>query len=548
MRRTRWCASAGLVAVFVLGPASTASAHARLLDSSPAADSVLPSVPTEVVLRFTEPISPAEDAIRLVDGKGRELGLGEITRAQGDTLSASITEALPDGTYAVAWNVVSVDSHPISGAFVFSVGQQDPASSELAQQALSASANDPPNGWWIRLGRSSCYLGIAMVIGSTSVLVLIAPALLESRRCASLLWAGVGLLVAGTALMVTAQAAVIGGSWSDWGSVVDTSSGRWWLGRLIAALVFALSMPFRRRLITGRAARSLGVVVALLVLAVTAAGGHGISGRAVPLGFAATVTHLAAMSTWIGGLATLLFVVPRDLLWPTAGRFSQLGLWSTAALVLSGVTNGWRQIGAVTAFVDSTYGRLLATKAIVFGIVLVVAAAARLTLRSEEASGLPPPANSVRRAQHPQARLAKIVTIEALGALTILGVTSVLVGASPPIGPGSSAAVASATATVGDRVAQVDLLPAVTGGTTMHVSITSPRGGLDRADEILVTAEIPTRGVGPISIATLVAGPNHVTSTNANFPFPGAWIITVIARYGEFDQVVFDVQVEVHSR
>ena len=90
---------------------------------------------------------------------------------------------------------------------------------------------------------------------------------------------------------------------------------------------------------------------------------------------------------------------------------------------------------------------------------------------------------------------------------------------------------------------------AVTGGTTMHVTITSPGGGLsDRADEITVTAVMPAQGVGPIDIDTTVAGPNHVTTNDADFPIPGVWEVTVTARYGEFDQVVFTGELEVRQR
>jgi len=79
----------------------------------------------------------------------------------------------------------------------------------------------------------------------------------------------------------------------------------------------------------------------------------------------------------------------------------------------------------------------------------------------------------------------------------------------------------------------------------MHVTITSPAGSLDPADEITVTAELPAQQVGPLDILTFPAGPNHVTTNEANFPIPGQWTITVTARYGEFDQVVFTADVAI---
>jgi copper transport protein len=79
----------------------------------------------------------------------------------------------------------------------------------------------------------------------------------------------------------------------------------------------------------------------------------------------------------------------------------------------------------------------------------------------------------------------------------------------------------------------------------MHVTITPPGGSLVTADEIAVTAELPSEQVGPIEILTFPAGPNHVTTNEATFPLPGQWTITVTARYGEFDQVVFATDIPV---
>lgn len=101
------------------------------------------------------------------------------------------------------------------------------------------------------------------------------------------------------------------------------------------------------------------------------------------------------------------------------------------------------------------------------------------------------------------------------------------------------------TTSVGDRFAQVELEPARTGGTTMHVTITSPGGAFDRADEITVSIESPSAGLGPLGIETVTVSPNHVIADDAVFPVPGEWTVQVVARYREFDRVVFDVDVDV---
>ena len=556
MTRARWSAFIAIVMLILGVRASVASAHADLLESTPAANSVLVEAPTEIVLTFTEAVTPTVDAIRLFDSDGTAVEVGAVNQTGGgDTLTAAITGTLDNGTYVVAWRAVSVDSHPISGAFLFSVGAAEATDPALVENVLNAADAGAPNGEWIRIGRVLSFLGLGLSVGSTGVIVLCAPTLLSSRRTATVLWAGAGFVAAGTALMISAQAAAIGTSWTDWSSVLDTPSGRWWLLRLIGATVGGVAIVFRRRLLTSRSGRWIAALGALSFLAIAAAGGHAVSGRAVPVGFVATVGHLAAMSMWVGGLAVLLLVAPLRSFWSIAVRFSPVALASVATLAVTGIVNGWRQMGTLSGFTDSTYGRALLTKLVVVIIVVAIAAVSRWVLHHDIESDPIATADSSGEPTtvvHSGARrLTRTVTAEALGVLIILGVTSVLVGSPPPADVVRAAAPATASVSVvqGDRIAQIDLEPAVTGGTTMHVTITSPGGGLnDRADEITVTARMPAQGVGPIDIATTVAGPNHVTTNDADFPIPGVWEITVTTRYGEFDQVVFTGQLQVQQR
>lgn len=554
MTRGRWSAVVAIIALVICGTASAVSAHAELLTSTPSADSVLATSPTEIVLSFTDAVTPAVDAIRLFDSEGSPVEVGDVSQAGGDTLMVAIPGTLDNGTYVVAWRAVSVDSHPISGAFLFSVGEAEATDPALVGNLLGAADAAAPSGGWIRIGRALGFLGLGLGLGSVSVIVLCAPELLGSRRTVTVLWTGVGLSIAGTALMISSQAATIGESWIEWATVLDTPSGRWWLVRLIGAALGGVAITFRPCALTGRPGRWLASLGALAFLGVVAAGGHSISGRAVPVGFLASVAHLAAMALWVGGLAVLLCVAPRGSFWTIATRFSPLALASVAILVVTGIVNGWRQMGTLEGFTGSSYGRALLTKLIVVVIVVVIAAVGRWMLRHDDEAEPDPLADrSGEKAASASSRLRRLtatVMAEGLGMLTILGVTSVLVGSPPPVDAVRAGAAGAASVSVvqGDRIAQIDLEPAVTGGTTMHVTITSPGGSLDRADEITVAARLPTQGVGPIDIDTIVAGPNHVTTDSADFPIPGVWEITVTARYGEFDQVVFTSQLEVRQR
>lgn len=306
-----------------------------------------------------------------------------------------------------------------------------------------------------------------------------------------------------------------------------------------------------RYLLERRAARAAGGVAAVGLFAVIAAGGHAVSGQAIGIAYTATVVHLAAMATWVGGLCLLAVVVPRTEVMATAIRFSPIALGSVVALSVTGAVNGWRQVGTLDGVTGSSYGRWLVVKLVVVASVVAVAVVSRWLLHAtptdtEQRSLAVGTLSAARVDTTTEPALRRTVLIEAVGIAVVLAATAGLTGATPPRETASAAGIdVTVTVTEQDHIAQIDLLPAVTGGTTMHVTITSPRGSLEQADEITVTTTLPAQQIGPIDIVTFSAGPNHVTTNEADFPIPGDWTITVTARYGEFDQLVFATDVAI---
>jgi hypothetical protein len=60
-----------------------------------------------------------------------------------------------------------------------------------------------------------------------------------------------------------------------------------------------------------------------------------------------------------------------------------------------------------------------------------------------------------------------------------------------------------------------------------------------------VTAELPEADIPSFDVETFPAGVNHVVGADVNLPVAGLWTFDVTARYGEFDEVVFTVQIPV---
>lgn len=105
--------------------AAPASAHAALTASDPKDGAVVATAPAQVTLSFSEQVALGDDSIRVLDPQGKRVDTGELRdMCSGNTIryGTALHSGLPNGTYTVAWQAVSADSHPISGAFTFSIG------------------------------------------------------------------------------------------------------------------------------------------------------------------------------------------------------------------------------------------------------------------------------------------------------------------------------------------------------------------------------------------------------------------------------------------
>ncbi|MBF6558401.1 MAG: copper resistance protein CopC [Acidimicrobiales bacterium] len=73
---------------------------------------------------FGEPVEIDFGSLRVIGPGGRRVDSGGTHHPDGDShaVAISLPSDLPRGTYVVAWRVISADSHPVHGAFVFSVG------------------------------------------------------------------------------------------------------------------------------------------------------------------------------------------------------------------------------------------------------------------------------------------------------------------------------------------------------------------------------------------------------------------------------------------
>ena len=263
---------------------------------------------------------------------------------------------LPDGTYVVAWRVVSTDSHPVSGAFTFSIG----APSQVLFDAGGSS--DATVRTIDAFARGVAFFGLALALGGAVVVFALWPSDAAPRPARKLVWGGVGLLLAGSLVVLLMQ-----GPYASGGSITDAFStlsfslgtrfGHALVARIVLALVFVVLLVRGLRI----PAALCGVALIFTWTLVD----HSRTGVQTWLGVPAASAHLLAMAIWFGGLLVVL-AYARDA--PVA-RFSRVAVVCWAVLAVSGVYLAYRQTGELGALPHTLFGRLLLVKtAVALGI------------------------------------------------------------------------------------------------------------------------------------------------------------------------------------
>ncbi|HWF74926.1 MAG TPA: FixH family protein [Solirubrobacteraceae bacterium] len=378
-------ALAALAAVCALP--SSASAHAYLIKTVPAASGILDVPPPNVQLTYDESVEPRFAIISVTNAAGHQETSGPVRRsaANPDTLIVPLRPHLPEGWYLIYWRAISVDGHPVQGAFTYAVGPNPGPAPQFPVPNISATATSTN----LLIARWVMFLSVMVAIGLYVLRVLIArPALARvpaaTRRALStafVIASVVGLLAIPTYL----DFAIANDSLR---SVFDVSAlvplfrvtafGRGYLDMALCFALFSIAAwislwvdrPDReRRSIAELAATAGALLAAAAVLMVPGAAGH--AAQTSPRGLAVIFDwfHLLAGSIWIGGLIGLLVFWARV---PAAGRvgalsvlvprFSNVALVSVLVLLAAGTGATIIHMPAINALWETGYGVAILVK------------------------------------------------------------------------------------------------------------------------------------------------------------------------------------------
>jgi len=391
---------AALVAVALLLPAS-AFAHAALLRTVPEASGTVNAAPRQVALTYSEAVEPRFAIVSVTDAAGRQETAGPPRRSptDADTLLVPLKH-VGEGWYLVYWRAISVDGHPVRGAFTFAVGPNAGPAPQFVIPSTSETAATPK----LITARWIAFLSVMLSIGLLALRLAIARPVvrrvsgthLRHVSIAFFVTAVVGLVAIPVYLLLATADFALRSVFAIDALLPLVRASAFGRGYLDLELCFALFVvagavaiwvdrPDReRRSVAELLAFAGAAAAAAATLLVPGASGH--PAQTSPRGLALTLDwlHLASGSLWIGGLAGLL-VLWRSLpvatrvtgLVVAVPRFSNVALGSVLVLTGSGTVAAYLHLPTFSSLWQTSYGQAILVKV---GLLVVAVALASVNL------------------------------------------------------------------------------------------------------------------------------------------------------------------------
>lgn len=409
--------------------------------STPAAGEVITLAPTQIQLRFSQPVGGAEAVAQMglvltCDNKITNLASPQLG-SDGVTVSAALTQVLGNGTCKVDWtlpdqsagsftftsNVVPTTTVPTSGP-----GTTSPT---IPGVPTDTPAAEPRLGGPIGLMRWLSFFFVSALFGGIVFIRLVWPEGVEYPvgeryfRQVSVL-ALVSLYLQMSLVAARESASGIGSALlpTSWGSMLDITEGRALFVRFLLVLALAWFAWITERVLF----ETFGApTTALLGFIAMTYGFDRFTGRAVILGAALNVIHMALIAIWIGTIAIMWRVVLHgpggsDLVDAMRG-WTRIANPVMAGIIATGAVQVWRIDGL--SLVNSGHGRVILLKTLVVGAMLFVSSAVRQFIMR----GLHKAKSLNERAVY---RLKKPVGVELSLGIVVLAASSWLMAMRPP--------------------------------------------------------------------------------------------------------------------
>ncbi len=450
-----------LLALLCLLSATTyvADAHASLVKADPAPNALVPSAPKHLTLWFDEPIDLSFTTVEVLDSSRARFDAGALSTAPGDPKQLRVPlKEMPDGTYTVAWKVLSAaDGHITRGNYAFSVGKITASVATSTEPTVDEAAPFSVFTRWTELAAILALVGAIFfreTVLTRSLRAVQADETLADARWMQVVTASLVVALASEAARLALQAsfatdAITMQSISQ--ILFETRLGTLWIWRftllgmlgfllyrvkpriaialsafsflLLAFLYFGglgnnpsiesfskisnafiaswnaggalhhavvLGSPFLVFFVIAafqddKTRRFVLAVLSFGTLATVSLAGHSAAQGDFSFAMVADWLHLSAVSFWVGGLFTLVWVVTavwralpaekeRTTLAVLVPSFSLVALISVAVIVITGLYASLQQIPSLDTLLQTVYGESLAIKVVLFLVMLALGA------------------------------------------------------------------------------------------------------------------------------------------------------------------------------
>ncbi|MCC7370453.1 MAG: copper resistance protein CopC/CopD [Chloroflexi bacterium] len=501
---------------------SAALAHADLQQAEPAAGASIPTPPSALRLRFTEPLDRSATRLEVLDERGTRLELGELAVGPpNDRLLTVELSGLTEGVYTVRWwSLSQVDGHRWQGVYRFGVGRTPPPAEgtapplpSLLEVALQ----------WLAIATTSLVLG-----GLAFRVWALEPVLARLGAAPRVLTVFGRALTATLTLLALLSVAEAVNSYGAFTPEVPGGATFAGIGKVGAlALLRLFLVPMIGYLAAPGGSSGMALAFAALLVLTRAQAGHLANGGLGPVLIDAT--HQLAAGVWLGGAAAFTLVMPVLLrergaaALPVGVRFGQLALACAGLALLSGVAASWALGLDPTLLLGSRYGLTLIAK---LGLIVGLLLAALIVWRRRVAAP----------DRLPRLPLASEMIL-GLGVLLAAGTMALL----PPPGESPSATPLDLVLPAGpeNRLRVHLILDRVrTGEIQAEVQVLEADGRrLGQTGVQLTVSELAPLGASPAELAAGPPGPidavaeeqpdGRQLATFAPFTRPGWWRVVV---------------------
>jgi len=496
-----------------VGTAPPADAHATLVRTIPIHGASVDEPPAVATLVFDEPVAAGLTWGQATTAAGRRIPTTPVIVGprQVDFLLGDV--GIGD-TVELRWRVVSsVDGHVTAGTLAFGVGV--PAPTVSADVATPVSAIELV-GRWMFLSSVAALAGVALLdLGAAT-----------PKRGRRLRYAW-GAAAIGVALITLGQWQTSGASI---GTAVDSTVGMAGVRRMLAVLAIGGGVwAWKRR---GRAAPVTivaGCVAVVLVHATTSHAASSMTHKWMWVGVHAT--HAMAAMSWLGALLVLSTgwrgTEPTEI-----ATVSRVATWSVVLVAGSGIALATRSLSHPSEALSTSYGRLLAAKAVLFFAMAGFGAWHRRGLNA---------GRTLHRATMRLEASMGLLAIVAVGALGVLVPPRSVAEALAPRLRVETVAFGPTLYTYEDPTGAVQVYadPGAAGANELHVTIFGPDG----LEAVITNIDVFVDGGPAPSVRSL--SPGHVVGDlDAG---PGMLLVRVVVETGAGVRMSHDFEIAIEE-